>query len=196
MLKATSAAILLLSLIGCSYPQITAEKAPSTDNQFILNQSITIYPGSARAFIQNGALIRKSLFNRAEQHCRIEVHQIQETKTTIEADTFNIVTVSIDEEMIARNFNKDGGLLLASNKYLAVTSDTENIEQLQLAENYLPPPTMDLIHLQLASNIQPNVFRLTCAGSLSDGDPQDAPWSYRPDLTAINNVLGNIAKIE
>lgn len=44
--------------------------------------------------------------------------------------------------------------------------------------------------------VRPDVLRLTCAGRLSNGDPQDAPDSWRPDLARINAMLGSYGRIE
>ncbi len=161
---------------------------------FVLNQSITLPPGQTRAFIQFGQLTG-SHFNHSEQHCRIEVHNLSEQPQTIQPERFIITHVNIDEEMIAlRNLP----IQLAMNDSInpAIMTDIASTKIVALGGGYERPETMDLVHLYLHSKQQPNVYRITCSGSLSDGSLADAPRSHRPQRQQIQKILGKIGHIE
>ncbi|MDX1353416.1 MAG: hypothetical protein R3254_10410, partial [Thiomicrorhabdus sp.] len=85
---------------------------------------------------------------------------------------------------------------LAFNSYTTTQSDYITPVYYKLADSSQERvETMDLVHLNLLSKTQSNVMRLTCAGALSNGDMTDAPRSYRPNLTQINRILGEIGYI-
>jgi hypothetical protein len=180
-----------ITLYGCSLQSNRTIGDIQAGNTFILIKDIEIPANSTRVFIQNGHLTSRNGFDHSDQHCRIEVRDLSESKQTVLAEKFKINSVSIDEEMIAQS--KSATVHLAFNTvktdYLAF------IDYLGL-NSQERPETMDLIHLNLKSKIQPNVMRLTCAGSLSNGDIAEDPRSYRPDLKSINKILGNIGYIQ
>ncbi|MBD3756278.1 MAG: hypothetical protein IE937_11695 [Gammaproteobacteria bacterium] len=158
---------------------------------FVLKQPITIPAGKARQTIQFGQL-SGSGFNQTEQHCRIEIYALQTQNTIIQPQSFTIKSVQLGEEMIAQR--ADGKLFAAND--LGLSSQTQT-DVVRLADmGYERPETMDLVHLYLHSDTQPNVYRLTCAGALSNGDPKDAPRSYRPKREQINRILGAVGSIE
>ena len=132
----------------------------------------------------------------SEQHCRLEVKNISEAKQTIVVDAFRIVSIQIDEEMIA--YKESSNLLLAFNTHRNIQNDISPLNNSITLVNsdYERVETMDLIHFNLSSEKQPNVMRLTCAGSLSNGNPSDAPRSYRPDFKQIKKILGNVGYIK
>jgi hypothetical protein len=160
---------------------------------FVLETPITIRANHSRSFIQNGVLTGGS-FNRREPHCRIEVLTLSEQPQIVQPEDFNITHVNIDEEMIAlRNLP----IQLAMNDSMNATTMTDaSAPQLLAMGGDESPETMDLVHLYLKSKQQPNVYRLTCSGALSDGSPADAPRSYRPQRQQIQNILGKIGHIE
>ena len=161
---------------------------------FVLETPITIRANHSRGFIQFGALTGGS-FNHSEPHCRIEVHHLSEQPQTVQPERFLITHVNIDEEMIAL---RNQPIQLAMNDSIAPASmtDISSTKMLAFGGRYEAPETMDMVHLYLHSKQQPNVYRLTCSGSLSDGNPADAPRSYRPQRQQIQQILGKIGHIE
>jgi hypothetical protein len=160
---------------------------------FVLETPLTISPNHSRSFIQFGEVTGGS-FNRREPHCRIEVRNLSEQSQTIQPKRFIITQVNIDEEMIAL---RNQPIQLAMNDSIAPTTMTDGVSAKMLAlGGYERSETMDLVHLYLQSKQQPNVYRLTCSGSLSNGSPADAPRSYRPQRQQIEKILGEIGHIE
>ncbi len=161
---------------------------------FVLESPITVQANHSRSFIQFGELTGGS-FNHSEPHCRIEVRNLSEQPQTIQPERFIITQVNIDEEMIAlRNLP----IQLAMNDSITPTTMTDVTSTNILAQGggYEPPESMDLVHLYLHSKQQPNLYRLTCSGSLSNGSLADAPRSYRPQRQQVQQILGKIGHIE
>ena len=152
---------------------------------FTLKQAIQIPAGKVKSYIQFGKVSGGS-FSRFDQHCRIELYALSNTATPIEPQRFLIERVAIDEESIAQ---KPLGIQLATNQYSGIQTDILPISLTAFGENQREE-TMDLVHMYLKSDRQPNVYRLTCAGALSNGNPLDAPRSYRPQREQINRILG------
>jgi hypothetical protein len=160
---------------------------------FVLETPLTISPNHSRSFIQFGEVTGGS-FNRREPHCRIEVRNLSEQPQTIQPERFSITRVNIDEEMIAL---RNQPIQLAMNDSIAPTTMTDGASAKMLVlGGYERSETMDLVHLYLQSKQQPNVYRLTCSGSLSNGSLADAPRSYRPQRQQIEKILGEIGHIE
>lgn len=181
---------------GCSGFTMKQYQGLNVEQHFVLQKNLTIAPGSTRVFIQKGQSMGGSGFNHSEQHCRLEVKNLSDRKQVIQPDKFQITSIQIDEEMIAKIAHKP--VQFALNNYAQIQTDVPlQTTYLTLAgSSQERVETMDLIHLNLLSNQQNNVMRLTCAGSLSNGDMADAPRSYRPNLEQINKILGNIGHIE
>lgn len=150
---------------------------------FELQQPVSIDADSTRVFFQNGQA--GNGFNHFEQHCRLEVKTLKPVKQTLSPDIFKITRLQLGEEMIAA-LNQP--LLLAA-------LDNQNLYAMG-SSDYEPPETMDLIHFYLHSERQPDVYRLTCAGSLSNGSMQDYPRSIRPDANKINEILRGIGVLK
>ncbi|WP_029408623.1 hypothetical protein [Thiomicrorhabdus sp. Milos-T2] len=183
----------VLVMTGCaSLPYSAQNLEIQPKDTFFLKQALEIAPNSARVYIQQGES-NTSGFDHSAQHCRVEISNLSEHKQIIKPEHFIIESVSVDEEAIAKIHRK--ATQLAFN--LANNTQTDFpvfIGYLGLGNQELPE-TMDLIHIYLKSTKQPNVYRLTCAGALSNGNPMDAPRSYRPDLKAINHILGSVGEI-
>ncbi|MEA1988310.1 MAG: hypothetical protein U9N57_03740 [Pseudomonadota bacterium] len=186
--------IIPLTLIGCSSLPTQKSLGVSAGDTFILSQVVEIPANSTRIFIQHGKLASRNGFDHSEQHCRIEVSTLSEHKQVVLPELFKITSVTTDEEMIALTNSKS--VLLAFNYGNGVQTDYLTFKGMLGFNSQERPETMDLIHLNLTSEKQPNVMRLTCAGSLSNGDMADAPRSYRPDFQSINKILGSIGYIK
>ncbi|BCN94448.1 hypothetical protein THMIRHAM_22330 [Thiomicrorhabdus immobilis] len=186
--------LIMISLAGCSsMPYSTNNMEIQPNDSFILKQAIEIAPNSARAYIQHGSA-NTGGFDHSEQHCRVEVTNLSEHKQVVLPETFQITSVNVDEEAIAQA-DLSGTQLAFNSTNNSQTDSMTFIGFLGLGMEQRPE-TMDLIHIYLKSKQQPNVYRLTCAGALSNGNPADAPRSYRPDLKAINRILGKIGEIK
>lgn len=167
-------------LSGCqSNPLIDSNTA--SIQTLTLNKTINFGPNQVRAYFQNGEFIGNSGFNQFAQHCRIELSNLEEFKQTLQPQTFKVSRINTDEEMVA---HKTPNTPVISESQVLMASLLANDGR------YERPETMDLIHFYLSSKTQPNVYRLTCAGSLSDGNPMDEPHSHRPDKKVINQILG------
>ncbi|MEA3404665.1 MAG: hypothetical protein U9R28_02880 [Pseudomonadota bacterium] len=186
---ALSAGLSISLMAGCSNTPPKSMINVQAGEHFILNQAIEIPAGKIRHYIQFGQL--SSGFSHYDQHCRIELYKLPETTTIIQPQRFLIERVAIDEEMIAQ---QPTSLQFAANQYSNVQTDAVPI-QVAFGE-YQRVETMDLVYLYLKSDSQPNVYRLTCAGSLSNGNLLDTPRSYRPQREEINRILGNVGSIQ
>lgn len=185
----------LTSLTGCSTTPPKSLMDVQAGEYFVLKQPINIPAERVRHYIQFGQLSGGG-FNSYEQHCRIELYSLSQEATTIKPQRFLIERVATDEEMIAL---ADQTIHFADNSagsaFMSVQNDATPLSNLAFGDNQRPE-TMDLVHLYLTSDSQPNVYRLTCAGSLSNGAPQDAPESYRPQRKDINRILGQVGEIQ
>lgn len=174
------------TLTGCSSHPLLDTETQNIKN-FTLKQDIKIAPNSARAYFQGGQYLGSAGFNQFSQHCRLEIKTLKEAPQTIKADQFIVTSINTGEEMIAQNTQP---IQLAMNNVQTLSGLNLSFGEHNRVE------TMDLIHLYLKSKYQPDVMRLTCAGSLSDGSIMDAPYSHRPDKKIINNILGIYGKVE
>lgn len=191
------AAILLSS--ACSLTPPKSMMDVQMGETFTLNQPITIKANSATQFFQLGKLTGRSV-NRAEQHCRIEIKKLSDTAQTIHPETFHIESVRIGSEQIASN--QSNAMMAWTNNGIqsdAQPNITASLWYGGIASNdgdSQPPETMDLVMLYLTPTAKnPNIFRLVCAGSLSNGDLMDAPRSYRPQREQINQILGSFGHV-
>ncbi len=188
-LSATLCASLTLGLLsGCSTTPPNSMMNVQAGEYFILSQPVTIRAHQSRRYIQSGKLTNKN-FSRFNQHCRLEISDLPVKSFTVQPQRFLITRVAIDEERIAAN---PEAIQLAFNANAAYQTA---LPALALGE-YEREETMDLVHLYLQSSTQPNVLRLTCAGSISDGNPMDGPSSYRPQRQQINRILGAVGSIQ
>jgi len=183
----------VLTLSSCAMQPPTSLMDIQAGEVFVLQTAITIEPNKSRSFMQFGQLTGGS-FDHSEPHCRIEIRNLSELPQTIHPERFVITQVNIDEEMIAL---RNQPIQLAMNDSIAPTTMTDGASAKMLAlGGYERPETMDLVHLYLHSKQQPNVYRLTCSGSLSNGSLADAPRSYRPQRQQIQKIIGEIGHIE
>lgn len=176
-------------LTACSNTPPKSMMNVQAGEHFILNQAIKIPAGQIRHYIQFGQI--SNGFSHYDQHCRIELYKLSETATTIQPQRFLIERVTVDEEMIAQDSN---AIHFAANQYSHTQTDAAPM-QVAFGE-YQRVETMDLVYMYLKSESQPNVYRLTCAGSLSNGSLLDAPRSYRPQREEINRILGSVGTIQ
>lgn len=185
--------LIILSLIT-SFTLTACSSNPLIDSdtqavkKFILEKDVQIAANSARGYFQNSTYLGSAGFNQFSQHCRLEIKTLMTEPQTIEADHFTVTSITADEEMIAQS-NNPVQLAMLTSRY-----DSGVLVALLGQQNRVE--TMDLIHLNLTSKNQPDVMRLTCAGSLSNGSLMDDPFSHRPDKKVINQILGEYGRVE
>ena len=191
-LQTSILAIMAVSLMGCSTTPPKSLMDIQAGEHFNLKQAVTIPAGKVRSYIQFGQ-VSGGGFNSTEKHCRIELYALSDKPTTIQPERFLIERVNTGEEMIAQN---EVGIQYAFNQYASVQTDIAPTMALAFGDNQRPP-SMDLVNLYLKSDTQPNVYRLTCAGSLSDGTTLfDAERSSRPQREDVNRILGSVGVIQ
>lgn len=200
-IQAFAVAISIMAISSCaSIPSGNTMDIQAGDT-FTLNKPVTFAPDHARVFIQYGKQTRQSAYEKYDQHCRLEIKALKSQPQTIQPDTFEITQVRIDvEEIASQSPSQNDPIHYAMNEtdYFPTSQFVQTESKwvrLSLGGDSEPPETMDIVHLYLSSKKQPNILRLTCAGSLSTGDPLDAPRSYRPQRTQINAILGSYGKI-
>lgn len=187
-----------LSLSACSLTPPKSMMDIQANEQFQLNQTLTVPANATRVFIQFGKVTTRHGFSRVDQHCELEVNQVKDQPQTIMPDHFTIDKVRINAEMIAQSKQKANHLLFAEADN-GILSDAPNALTTTIASDFdnTRTETMDTVMLYLKPTAKnPNILRLTCAGSLSDGSLQDAPRSYRPQKAQINQILGSIGHLQ
>jgi hypothetical protein len=180
---------------ACSLTPPKSMMDVASGDQFQLNQAITFKPGQLTQYIQFGQLTSKNGFNRYSQHCDIELNAISDKTQILSPETFTVSKVRIGDQLIAQaNLPRAINIAQAD---IGIQSDAQlSSWNSLLATNTNQVATMDSVDVYLKPTTQnPNILRLTCAGSLSNGDLQDAPESYRPETKQINAILGDIGKI-
>ena len=191
-LQASVLALMATTLIGCSTTPPKSLMDIQAGEHFTLKQAVTLPAGKVRSYIQFGQLSGGG-FNNTEQHCRIELYALPDKHTTIQPERFLIKSVNTGEEMVAQS---GAALQFAQNQYASVQTDAMPNLKLAFGDNQRPE-SMDLVHLYLKSDTQPNVYRLTCAGSLSNGSNLfDAERSARPQREDVNRILGSVGAIQ
>lgn len=176
-------AMLALGMGACTMNQAKHYNSIVAGDLFMLHKPLTVKAGTTRAFIQNGEQVRKNDFSRFSQHCRLELHDLSPVDVVIQPDRFLIETVYTDEEMIATS---QPAIQLASlNRVAFIDPNPDGV-----------PESFELVHFELKSDRQKNVYRLTCSASISDGNPLDEPDSIRPEKPQINKTLGIYGTIE
>lgn len=173
-------------LTACSQSPVKQTLNLSNDNKVTLLENLQVAASTSRVFIQNGQVTSKQAFDRYTPHCRFQLQTSQEGAQSIQADDFVIIEVQEAEEEIALQ----QPIMLASLSigiginYNLSNNDNNRAETFDLVHLYLKPTTKN-----------PEIFRLTCAGALSNGAPEDGVKAERPNLKRINQILGNLAKI-
>ncbi len=110
-----------------------------------LNQPLQIAPQSVSVFMQHGNLIAEPLIDRYQPYCKFELYSMSEAPRQVAPDLFVIEKV-VDETELTTQLTPPAAGLLAG---LMLVSDTPSIYTYAT-------------HLYLHSDIQPEVYRLSC----------------------------------
>ncbi len=110
-----------------------------------LNQPLQIAPESVSVFMQHGNLIAEPLIDRYQPYCKFELYTMSEAARQVAPDTFVIEKV-VDETELTTQLTPPAARLLAG---LMLVSDTPSIYTYTT-------------HFYLHSEVQPDVYRLSC----------------------------------
>ncbi len=171
-------------LAGCASVSLQSDYPVHT---FLLKRAVQIPGGEARTFFQNGHVRTYREVDWYDQWCALEVRQLDGRVQRVPPGRYQIERIRLDEEEVAQR----SGVLVA------FVGGQKSMAGLLYADggSSEPPPTMDLVHFYLTGPDK-NVLRLTCGGALSDGRLTDGPVRYRPDVRAINRILGEWGRLE
>ena len=165
---------LVLTLAGCSswVPDYSGE---DSGYRVVLHKTLTVSPGNARVFLQQGKMLPSLSFNQYDISCSFEVRKLSEQPQTIEADTFVVTRIQhLMEEVASWRPVRLASLTLAG-------ADVDSSP----ADIFLG------YHFWLHSEKQPDVLRMTCRGAFSE--PWDAQY---PTLGEITAALGSWASLK
>lgn len=185
-----------LFLSACSMTPPKNMMDVQAGEKFVLNKPLVVGQGQGRAFIQFGKEIKKSELDRYEQHCSVEVDHLPEKEYIIQPESFTITKVRLDMVQIVQ---KEHRLPLLAFNETSIQSDAWSFNMNFASSGNgdgQPDPTYDAVYFFLQSPDKQNIYRLTCMGSLSNGNPLDAPRSYRPQRNQVNKILGSIGQIQ
>lgn len=170
---------IITNLTACT-PKIPHDEnspyfAPAVGSQLILKKDVRIEPEKARAYFQNGVIVKS--INYYAPHCQLEVNDVLAISQTVRADTFTITEVSADNLEIVQATN----IQLASNTDIRAS----------IGIHY--PDVSDIMYarrMKLSSTQQTNVRALICAGVFDS--PMDAEY---PSINEMRQALGDYAEL-
>ncbi len=110
-----------------------------------LNQPLRIAPESVSLFMQHGSLIAEPLIDRYQPYCKFELYAMSEAARRVAPDAF-VIEKAVDETELTTQLTRPAAGLLAG---LMLVSDAPSIYTYTT-------------HLYLHSEIQPEVYRLSC----------------------------------
>ena len=128
-------------------------------SRLILQQELTIPPNELSVFIQNGRAVRKNEVQHYYPFCRLQLYRTSESARTVRPDEITITDAA--QHRRQSGALTDAGGLLVARLVVAQDDDRGNGGQLQ----------SHLTVMELRSEKQPGIFRLTCA-----------QWSYKGDI--------------
>jgi hypothetical protein len=188
-----------LALSSCSLTPPKKMMDVQAGEKFHLTESLTIEPRDGRAFIQFGKQIKKSDLDRYDQFCSIEVKSLESKTEVIKPEVFTITKVRLDVQEVV-SAPSSAHKMLAAYEGNTLTDAATPAESLLIASSGNdgggPAATYDMVYFYLDSPSKQNVYRLTCSGSLSDGDAADRPRSYRPQRAQANKIMGKVGFIK
>lgn len=139
-----------------------------------LNQPLQIAPESVSVFIQQGKLIAEPLIDRYQPYCKFELYAMSEAARQVAPDSFVIEKVVDEIELTTQLQTRPAAALLAG---LMLVSDTPSIYTYTT-------------HLYLHSEIQPDVYRLSC---MHWEDVQDDNFLT---VTQLREAMGTLLTLE
>ena len=167
--------VCVAGLTGCQQMPLENENSPyytpPIGSLLILHKEFTIQPNQVSVYLQNGGIVHKSQIDQYYANCKFEVKTIKTTAQFIVPDTFEIVKIRLDYNLVL--YNK---VIVASR---VVLSGSASATAEVFSTTYY-----------LRSAKQPNVLYLTCEHW---EDPADGAHLT---LAQIRQTLGDIMTIQ
>lgn len=178
-MKRFTVVVLTLFLAACSQRYMVSDdlayayNLPPVGSTLVLKRPVEIPAGEARIFLQNGATMKKSEFDRYKPSCNFEVRKLADRPRNIEPDSFLVTQVQrLTEQVVDRSEPTTG--------FIKVGMD----------EGQGNPMVVRGYHLWLGSDKQPGVMRMTCLGVFDDLSRADPP-----SLDEVRQSLGDYAEL-
>jgi hypothetical protein len=167
---------MLFYLLGCQPALVKTEKGYQpiqADATIEITQELTVAANSARAFLQNGRLIRQNRLNLYDINCEIEINTVKEQSQTVPSGLFTVVSVSQQESPIVFDNQLKNEVQVASLNYAWSSNSPVDIKRYY---------TFKLV---AQSNSKPQVRALICRGI------QETPWlAQLPTLEEMKRATG------
>jgi len=147
---------LLLLLLGCAQPTIETgdqdTSLPSVSDQIKLDWELEIRPDNTRVFFQRGQVVAKRELDHYHPSCDLEVRTLNPEVQHVKKDLFTVTRVVFSQESIVlwdgvrmAGLGWGGGLWREGGHSI-----------------------YRFIRMELHSDVQPDVLRLTCRGAYED----------------------------
>lgn len=167
--------LLAALLAACQFAPVPDEASPhlrlAPGDTIVLHEPLSVPPGHARVFLQQGRVRAKHRLDSYRAHCNFELATVSDVAQTIHPGRFTITDVRWWEESVVQ---RDAPRLVR------VGSDSESATLITR-----------LLHHQLEAPQQAGLRRLTCHGGFSD------PWQVQfPSVAQIREALGTLASVE
>ncbi len=138
-------------LVSCAGPGIANQavyyRVPAAAT-VTLHQRLQVPAGTARVFLQDGAVVAKNRLHYYYPSCDFEVYQVSDGSARIEPATFAVSRLSVGDDLVVwrRSPLRYAALRFATN------------------DDGMPPLVNRYVDYWLRSARQPQVMRLTCHG--------------------------------
>jgi hypothetical protein len=166
---------LMFALAGCA-GQASRDSAdrywmPDAGSELQLTQALVIPGGETRVFLQRGEVIARSDLDYYHPSCDLEVHELKQHARTVDRDLFIVGRMSSGRESVVQLWMPQ----LAANRLAGRFFHRDG------------PSVHRFLRIELHSERQPDVMRLTCRGALDDRHA-----ARFPGRNEIRLALGNI----
>lgn len=102
-MKILSIVVFVFFLTSCQSFQIATDsryREPASPSTIEISQSLNVFPDTARAFLQNGAVISQEQLNLYQVNCEVEIATVAEVQRSISPGIFTITAMVQDESPI------------------------------------------------------------------------------------------------
>lgn len=175
--------VLVLTLVACQTTRYDGDEssphfAPPAGTRVMLNRELTIPPEQVSVMLQNGQVVRPAEVNTYYPHCKFEVRRRLDVPQTVKPGEFLVTRVERNllhgvDAGTARYARVSVGIGIGINMGGGVSGDGPSVQTYATRMN-------------LRSDTQPDVFRLTCG-----------QWGYPYDgehvsINGMRRALGDI----
>jgi len=148
--------ILIFLLLGCARTMIKYDdqdvRLPAVSDEIQLDQDLEIRPDSTRVFFQRGEVVAKKDLDHYHPSCDLELRTLSPEVQHVKKDSFTVTRVIYSQESVVvwdgvrvAGFGWGGGLWWEGGRSI-----------------------YRFIRMELHSDVQPDVLRLTCRGAYED----------------------------